>query len=148
MKYYTRWTMKVADALESDCERDVRLASEWGFGAEKFVFVVPGNGGIRSEVFYPPQELVKQPVIINPRGFRVYVRNEVFFKSIPLVLAKRPDASFVCTSMAGETQAIEWMKELKIEHAVKLLAPVPHNEMGDIFRSAQNIVSPSIHDST
>jgi len=148
MKYSTRWTMKVADALHTDCERDVRLAHEWGFGAEKPVIVVPGNGGIRSEVFYAPPELVKQPVIINPRGFRAYVRNEVFFKSIPLVLAKRPDTSFVCTSMAGETQAIEWMKELKIEHAVKLLAPVPHNEMGDIFRSAQIIVSPSIHDGT
>ncbi len=38
---------------------------------------------------------VEEPVIINPRGFRPYVRNDVFFKAIPLVLEKQPDAKFI-----------------------------------------------------
>jgi glycosyltransferase involved in cell wall biosynthesis len=148
MKYYTRWTMKVADALHTDCQRDIRLAHEWGLGMEKSTLVVPGNGGIRSEVFYPPQEPVDQPVIINPRGFRAYIRNEAFFKAIPIVLLKYPSARFICSSMQGESQAVQWMKELKIEHAVQLNAPVPYTQMGDVFRSAQILVSPSIHDGT
>ena len=31
MSHYSRWTMQVADALHADCQRDVRLAREWGF---------------------------------------------------------------------------------------------------------------------
>jgi glycosyltransferase involved in cell wall biosynthesis len=50
--------------------------------------------------------------------------------------------------MQGESQALQWMKELKIEHAVQLNPPLSHTQMGDVFRSAQVVVSPSIHDGT
>jgi Glycosyl transferases group 1/Glycosyl transferase 4-like domain len=130
MKYYTRKVMRSVDGLHSDVERDVKLAHEWGLGEEKPTLVAPGNGGIRGDVFYPPEELVKSPIIINPRGVRPYVRNDLFFKAIPLVLAKRPDAKFLCTGMQNEPQAMSWMKEFGIEHAVEF------------------VVSPSIHDGT
>lgn len=148
MSYYTRKTMKAAHALHADCERDIRLARAWGLGADQLTLVAPGNGGIRSDVFYPANEPVTNPIIINPRGFRSYVKNEAFFKSIPLVLAKRSDARFICSSMQGESQALQWMKELKIEHAVQLNPPLSHAKMGDVFRGAQIVVSPSIHDGT
>jgi glycosyltransferase involved in cell wall biosynthesis len=148
MKYYTRKTMTVTHALHADCQRDIRLAREWGFSQDKPTLVTPGNGGIRSDVFYPSQESVKEPIIINPRGFRAYVNNEAFFKAIPLVLAKRADAKFVCSSMAGESQALQWMQELKIEHAVQLNPPLSHAQMAETFRGAQIIVSPAIHDGT
>src|SRR5688500_9201541 len=70
MSHYTRWTMQVADALHADCQRDVRLAREWGFGRGKPALVAPGNGGIRTEEFYPPETTVEEPGIINPRGLR------------------------------------------------------------------------------
>jgi glycosyltransferase involved in cell wall biosynthesis len=148
MKSYTRRVMKKVSALHADCQRDIRLAHEWGLEVGKPTLVTPGNGGIRSEVFYPPAEPVKDPVIINPRGFRAYVRNDSFFKSIPLVLAKRPDAKFVCASMHGEIRALQWIRELEIEKAVQLLPPSPHEKMGEVFRGAQIVVSPSIHDGT
>jgi glycosyltransferase involved in cell wall biosynthesis len=148
MSYYTRKTINAVDALHADCKRDIRLAQAWGLSVDKPTLVTPGNGGIRSDVFYPPLEPVMNPVIINPRGFRVYVRNEAFFKSIPLVLAKRSDARFICSSMQGESQALQWVKELKIEHAVQLNPPLSHAQMGDVFRGAQIVVSPSIHDGT
>jgi glycosyltransferase involved in cell wall biosynthesis len=91
---------------------------------------------------------VTNPIIINPRGFRAYVKNEAFFKSIPLVLAKRSDARFIFSSMQGESQALQWMKDLRIEHAVQLNPPLSHAQMGDVFRGAQIVVSPSIHDGT
>ena len=103
MKDYTHWAMQVADGLHSDCHRDIRLAKEWGFSEEKPSLVAPGNGGIRTDVFYPPEKLVEEPVIMNPRGVRPYVRSDCFFKAIPLVLAKHPNAKFMCTSMAGES---------------------------------------------
>ena len=148
MSHYTRWTMQVADALHADCHRDVRLARRWGFGEEKPALVAPGNGGIRSNVFYPPEKSIEEPVIINPRGFRPYVCNESFFKAIPLVLEKQPAARFIFALMAGESQAIQWVRELKIGHAVELLPPMPHSKMAEVFRRAQIVASPSIHDGT
>ncbi len=148
MSHYTRWTMQVADALHADCQRDVRLAREWGLSIEKPTLVTPGNGGIRSDIFYPPDKPVEEPIIINPRGFRPYLRNDSFFKAIPLVLAKHPDAKFICALMAGDTQAEQWLRELNIAHAVELLAPMPHFEMANVFRRAQIVISPSVHDGT
>jgi glycosyltransferase involved in cell wall biosynthesis len=148
MSHYTRWTMQVADALHADCHRDVRLAREWGFDEEKPDLVAPGNGGVRTDIFYPPAKPVEEPVIINPRGFRPYVRNDVFFKAIPLVLEKQPNTRFIFALMAGESQALQWIQELNIARAVELLPPVLHSKMGDVFRCAQIVASPSIHDGT
>lgn len=148
MSSCTRRVMKKVDALHADCQRDIRLAHEWGLGEEKPTLVTPGNGGIRSDIFYPPQERARHPVIINPRGFRAYVRNQSFFKSIPLVLKKQPHAKFIFSSMQGELQAMQWIRELQIENSVELLGHVPHEKMGEIFRRAQIVVSPSIHDGT
>ena len=148
MSHYTRWTMQVADALHADCQRDLRLAKEWGFGRGKPALVAPGNGGIQTDIFYPPESPVKEPVIINPRGFRPYVRNDVFFKAIPLVLAKQPVAKFIFNLMAGEGRAEQWSRELEIGHAVELLPPLSHSDMAKTFRRAQIVASPSLHDGT
>lgn len=148
MRHYTEWTLKVADALHADCQRDIRLAKKWGLSPQKPTLVIPGNGGIRTEIFHPAAEAVTTPLVVNPRGFRAYIRNDTFFQAIPLVLKERPDARFACASMAGEPQAQAWLHELGIEHAVELLAPRPHVEMAALFRAAQVVVSPSTHDGT
>lgn len=148
MKYYTRKVMRMVNGLHADVERDVKLAHVWGLGAEKPTLVAPGNGGIRAGVFYLPKELVKSSIIINPRGVRPYVRNDMFFKAIPMVLAKHPEAKFLCTGMQNEPQAMRWVQEYGIENAVELLPAFPHEKMGEVFRGAQIVVSPSIHDGT
>jgi len=148
MRHYTEWTMKVTDALHSDCHRDIRLARKWGLSSDRPTLVAPGNGGIRSDVFYPPEKPIAEPIIINPRGFRPYVRNDMFFKAIPLVLAKYPNAKFIFALMAGEPQAEQWIRELAIGNSVELLPPLSHEEMTNVFRRAQIVASPSIHDGT
>jgi glycosyltransferase involved in cell wall biosynthesis len=148
MTHYTQWTMKVVDALHADCHRDIRLGREWGFGKGKPTLVAPGNGGIRSDVFYPPTNPVAEPIIINPRGIRPYVRNDMFFKAIPLVLTKHPNAKFVFALMAGEPQVEKWIGELGVKGSVELLPPMSHHQMADVFRRAQIVASPSIHDGT
>ena len=148
MRHYTHWTMQVVEALHADCQRDVRLAQDWGFGVKKPSLVAPGNGGIRSDVFYPPEKTVQEPIVLNPRGFRPYVRNDMFFKAIPLVLARHPGAKFVFALMAGEPQVEEWIREFGIGHAVELLPPRSHAQMAEAFWRAQIVASPSIHDGT
>jgi len=148
MKSYTKFVLQNVDALHADTNRDIKLAREWGFPEEKLSLVAPGNGGVRSDVFYPPENLVKNPIIINPRGVRPYVRSDSFFKAIPLVLAKYPEAKFLCTSMQGEAQAMKWINELNISSSVELLPAIEYQKMGELFRSAQIVVSPSTHDGT
>jgi glycosyltransferase involved in cell wall biosynthesis len=148
MSQHTRRAMQFTDAFHADCHRDIRLAKEWGLASSKPTLVVPGNGGIRTDIFHSNPKPVAEPVVINPRGFRPYVRNEAFFKAIPLVLEKHPNAQFICASMAGASEAENWIRELNISHAVELLSPMPHTQMATAFRRAQIVVSPSIHDGT
>jgi glycosyltransferase involved in cell wall biosynthesis len=148
MRHHTNWTMLAADALHADCERDIRLARAWGLAPSKPTLVSPGNGGIHTDIFFPPACPVEEPIIFNPRGFRAYVRNDTFFQSVPLVLKQIPNARFVCASMAGQAEALNWVNTLDIEKSVELLAPRPHAEMAEVYRSAQILVSPSTHDGT
>jgi glycosyltransferase involved in cell wall biosynthesis len=148
MRRETRRVLHRADALHTDCQRDIRLARRLGFPEGRPTLVIPGNGGIHSGVFFPPNRLVQKPVVVNPRGFRTYVRNDTFFRAIPLVLEKCPEAFFRCASMAGEAQALTWIAELGIGRSVELLPPRPHAEMADLYRKAQVLVSPSMHDGT
>jgi glycosyltransferase involved in cell wall biosynthesis len=148
MRHHTEWTMLTADALHADCERDIRLARQWGLAPAKPTLVTPGNGGIRTDIFHPPAHPAEEPVIFNPRGFRAYVRNDTFFQSVPLVLKEIPNARFVCASMAGQAEALNWVGKLGIEQSVELLGQRPHAEMANVYRSAQIIVSPSTHDGT
>ena len=149
MRHYTSWTMQVADALHADCQRDIRLGRHWGFSAKKPTLVTPGNGGVRMDVFHPPSRPVEDPIVINPRGARAYVRNDVFFQAIPLVVAEKAGCEVHLRRLwptirrrpAGCTA-------LHLGDAVELLPSVPHADMADLFRRAQIMVSPSVHDGT
>jgi len=76
------------------------------------------------------------------------VRNETFFRAIPLVLAVQPQARFICTTMAGEPQAERWLDELGIAGRVELMPRQSRAQMANLFRRARVAVSPSLHDGT
>lgn len=148
MRHYTEWTLRVSDALHADCRRDIRLARQWGFPTGKPTLVVPGGGGIRGDVFFPAAAPAASATVINARGARIYVRNDVFFQAIPLVRARRPDARFVCVSMEGDREASQWVEELGIQDVVTLLPQLSQVELAGHLRRAQVMVSPSLHDGT
>lgn len=154
----TRKAMQRADGLHCDCFRDIRLAHVWGFDDSKPSVVLPSAGGVQLSIFHsgPPNRAASTmadipsnaPVVINPRGFRGYVRNDTFFRAIPLVLQQRPDAVFLCSAMQNNPVAERWVRQLSIRQSVRLLPLVPREEMADFFRFAQVTVSPSVHDGT
>jgi glycosyltransferase involved in cell wall biosynthesis len=154
MSRYTRRTLQCAQALHTDCQRDMRLARQWGFEAHKPAVVLPGAGGIQLDIFYPPASgqdrlrASRRLTVINPRGFRAYVRNDTFFRCIPLILKERPDAHFVCPTMAEEPQARRWVADLAIGDHVDLLPLQTRPQMAELFRGARLAVSPSTHDGT
>jgi glycosyltransferase involved in cell wall biosynthesis len=155
----TRQALQRADALHCDCRRDLDLAKRtWGFDSKKPATVLPGAGGVQASLFHPgePDASLRRelnisehaPVIFNPRGFRGYVRNDVFFKAIPQILRKYPKAIFICSAMEGNPIAQRWVRRLAIEDSVRLLPSVPREQMADFFRLASISVSPSLHDGT
>jgi glycosyltransferase involved in cell wall biosynthesis len=145
----TRRALSRTDALHADCQRDVRLAHEWGFPKDRPAVVLPGAGGVQPELFYPPENPEgRQPLVVNPRGLRAYIRNDTFFRAVPLVLARRPETRFVCPAMAGEAEPQRWLNELGTGAQVELLPVQTRSQMADLFRRAQVAVSPSTHDGT
>ena len=150
MAALTRQALGAATGVHTDCRRDLRLAHEWGFDPALPAVVLPGAGGIQTDLFYPPvkQNDSNAPKVINPRGIRAYVRNDTFFKAIPRVLSQRPKARFICPTMAGEAQPMRWIAQYDLREAVELLPKISRPQMAELFRTAQVAVSPSTHDGT
>ena len=150
----TRLTMANASALHADCQRDIRLAQQWGFPKDRQSIVLPGSGGIQLDWFYPPDadgesQRELHPTVINPRGFRSgSVRNDTFFKSIPLILSLHPDVQFVCPWMAGQAEALRWVNKLRIFDNVSLLPMISQAELWREFARSLVSVSVSEHDGT
>ncbi|GAB4528738.1 MAG: hypothetical protein Fur0018_15000 [Anaerolineales bacterium] len=147
MRRLTRRTLARTDALHADCRRDVRLAHAWGFPAARPTLVVPGAGGIQTDLFCPPTQ-EPGPVVVNPRGLRAYARTDTFFQAIPRVLEKFPQARFVCPAMQGAAEAGHWVRKLGLAQAVSLLPQQTRPQMADLFRSAQVVTSITTHDGT
>jgi glycosyltransferase involved in cell wall biosynthesis len=159
LSHYTRQALQFADGLHTDCQRDRRLAQELGFDAHKPTIVLPGGGGIQLDTFYPPEIETKgrgfqstdethSIMIINPRKFRAYVRNDTFFHAIPLVIEKFPDVQFICPGMKGEAQAEKWRDELMVGEKIELLPAQSRQQMAELFRQSQITVSVTTHDGT
>jgi len=144
----TRTTLEQASALHTDTQRDQRLAAMWGFDAKKPAIVVPGNGGVRREVFFPAIKVPEELRVVNPRGLRAYVRNDVFFQAIPKVLRCYPQLHFDCPAMQGEPEAERWVQRLGIGKRLNLLPKLNAADLAEVYRAAQVMVSPSTHDGT
>jgi glycosyltransferase involved in cell wall biosynthesis len=154
MAKWTRRTLRRARGLMADTARDIRLGREWGFAGE--TLVVPGAGGIRLEEMKTglasaplPEQLPDGPLVVNPRGQRPgSLRQDVFFRSIPLVLEKIPQAVFVCPPLAGDAEAERWVEALGIRSGTRLWPLLSQPQLWALYRRAQVFVSPSVHDGT
>ncbi|MCD6401556.1 MAG: glycosyltransferase family 4 protein [Anaerolineales bacterium] len=151
MRALTEQAMKNADALHTDCYKDLRLARLWGYTGKQ-TMVVPGSGGVRRDVFYPSESrtsvVTKKPVVINPRGLRAYIHNDVFFGAIALVMKEYPQAKVLCPAMKGSPQVQRWLERFGLEGEIDLLPKVSRAQMATLFQSASIVVSPSTHDGT
>lgn len=164
MQWLTRRSVARTDGIHADCHRDIRLARGWGLKEDSPTLVVPGGGGLDRKLFHvgsvDQQHLRPEiraqiqslpedtPVVINPRGFRAYVRNDTFFHSLPLILREFPSTKFLAPTMLGERSAEQWLNRLGIEGSVILLPKLTPEEMAILNRRSQVMVSPSEHDGT
>lgn len=158
MRSLTLKTLRRANGLLADAARDLRLGRQWEFPANRPALVLPGNGGIdlaeisrlRSQQENPAWDLpADAPWVVNPRGFRPgSVRNDIFFQAIPLVLERNPAAHFVCPAMAGQVEALGWVRRYKLQDKVSLLPYLPQPQLWSLLMHAAASVSLSSHDGT
>jgi glycosyltransferase involved in cell wall biosynthesis len=160
MRAATQRALARADALHADCRRDLRLASTWGLRPGRPTMLLPGNGGVRRELFRPadprhPERRQMLPgwtsasgLILNPRGFRAYVRTDTFFRALPRVLQAVPGADVAGVAMADDAVASRWVDRLGLQARVRLLPEQEAAGMAALFRAAHVSVSPSVHDGT
>lgn len=83
------------DLLFADCQRDIELAGTWGLRPTTPTAVLPGGGGIDlARVAEEHRKLASQlsdlvgldhRVVVNARGGRPYVRNEVLLEALSLL---------------------------------------------------------------
>jgi glycosyltransferase involved in cell wall biosynthesis len=154
----SRLALQRADALHCDCNRDLKLAADFGFTSHKPSIVLPGGGGIQMEVFGAQKADSKArgrfnipedaPLVCNPRGFRRYVRTDTFFRSAALATKRRPDIVFAAVAMQGHPVAERWITALGIQKNVRLLPILSRTEMAMLLRTSDVVVSASEHDGT
>lgn len=150
--------LRRADGLHCDCERDRKLALTRGFSEDKPIAVLPGNGGIDTGFYFSLRREadvlsrfgipIGRRLVINPRGIRAYVRNDTFFKAIPLVLQEVPDAFFIAPGMRGNKIAERQVRRLGISESVVLLPILEREDLGRLFAASEVMVSASSHDGT
>lgn len=156
--HQTRLAVKRADALHSDCKRDVRLAIDWGFEKTLPTLVAPGAGGVDLNAFSPnpsnamlrkkygiPDNMI---VILNPRGIRRYVRNEEFFAALVDVVKEYEHIRVLCTGMENNAVVEKWISQRNLQPWIQLLPTLPHERMKELYQVADISVSPSEHDGT
>jgi glycosyltransferase involved in cell wall biosynthesis len=156
MSRLTRGVLHRANGLISDTQRDIRLGHEWGLLDGKPTLIVPGSGGIllneirtgsMSEKL--PEELPNGPIIVNPRGQRPgSLRQDIFFRSIPIVVEQFPQAIFVCPSLKFDIESERWVDRLGIRSNTKLWPRLSQAQLWTLFHKSQVYASPSIHDGT
>jgi glycosyltransferase involved in cell wall biosynthesis len=89
----TRRVLARTDLLFADCQRDVALAGTWGLGPTAATAILPGGGGVdlahvAEEDLAPPLGDLLRPdhrLVVNARGARPYVRNEVLLEALSLM---------------------------------------------------------------
>lgn len=150
--------MKRADGLHPDCHQDLALAENFGWDPRKPAKVLPGNGGIRDDIFHPgPRDVdllrdlgipADAKIVLNARGIKPYVRTDVFFDAMSQVLRQRKDVWGIGVAMAGKPAVEGWMQQYGVTERFVAAPPLPFERMGNLFRSSEVMISPSEHDGT
>ncbi|NEO68917.1 glycosyltransferase family 4 protein [Moorena sp. SIO3H5] len=149
--WLTGITVKIINALLSDCNRDIQLAKHYGFPADKPAKIFPGNGGVNLSVFEPGLAANRRKRwIVYPRGLTPYMKIDTFLESV-LALQQLPDYQDVQYTLLATQSAIpvvELMTRKKgIDMTMITIEPfLSQSKLVSLLQQAAAIVSPSLTD--
>jgi hypothetical protein len=104
MSRYTQRTLGRADALHTDCQRDLHLAPA-RIPNNRPAMVLPGSGGPPGSILSSSSYPSRTNVIINPLSFRAYVRNDIFSSRYRWYRV-RSRVKFYCPAMQDQHKRI------------------------------------------
>ena len=141
-----RAAVDACDGFLADAAADLERAARYGLNRQPTA-VLPGAGGVKRELFYAGPEPA-EPLILNPRGFRRYVRNDTFWAACGMVAREHAEVRFVGVAMQGWSQIERMVQEAGIAPRTQLTAPLRQTELSALYRRATISVSPTEHDGT
>jgi glycosyltransferase involved in cell wall biosynthesis len=142
-----------ADALMTDCQRDVSLAKQFGFSTNKPSLFSPGNGGVDLSIYSPGVAVdQRERWVVFPRGLAPYIRFDTLLNSISS-LQKEPDYSDVHYKLLVTPPVVlavdTMIRRLHLNMSkIDILPFMSQDKLAALLQKSAIIVSPSITDGT
>jgi glycosyltransferase involved in cell wall biosynthesis len=155
----TRRVLASTDLLFADCQRDIDLAGTWGLRSATPTAVLPGGGGIDlARVAEGHRKLARQlgdlvgpddRVVVNARGARPYVRNEVLLEALSLLAPELdPRVRVVFIDSAHDGTLCHAIEHHRLSNKIIVLGRLSTGEVLSLFCRAEVSVSITDQDGT
>jgi hypothetical protein len=155
----TRRVLARTDLLFADCQRDINLAKSWGLRPTTPTAVLPGGGGIDLARLAEKDRTLRSPLsdltgsghrlVVNARGCRVYVRNEVLLEALSLLATDLdPRVRVVFVDSAHDTALRRSIERHPLGKRIVITGKCSLDEVFSLFRRAEVSVSITDHDGT
>lgn len=149
----TAATLARVDALIADCQRDIRLAQEFGWNQQKPTAIFPGNGGVDLSIYHAGRRAAeRERLVVYPRGLAPYMRFDTLLKSIHILHQeqKYQDVRFVLLVTAAVVEvATAMIEKAGLRSDVVQVQPfLSQSALASLLQSAALVVSPSQSDGT
>ena len=155
----TRRVLARTDLLFADCQRDIDLAETWGLRLTTPTAVLPGGGGVDlARVAREHRKLGSQfgdllgpdhRVIVNARGARPYVRNEVLLAALSLLEAELdPRVRVVFIDSAHDGTLCRVIEHHRLSNKIIVMGKCSPGDVLSLFCRAEVSVSITDQDGT
>lgn len=156
---FTRRVLARADMLFADCQRDIDLAQSWGFRAQAPTALLAGGGGIRLDRIIEARCAVEprlsdlegssHRLIVNARGCREYVRNDVLIEALSLLSPDLDTSVRIIFVDAAHDKALRRSVEsYPLAHQTIVTGKFSRSELLSLFSRTEIYVSITDHDGT
>lgn len=145
----TKYTLKHAKQFMADCERDIFLATKFSLPKSVPRHVFPGNGGVDSDIFYPPAVLCNTPTILYCRGMSRITRIDTLLDGFKLLQTRSHSTAHltILTPVSTHKQFMESIIRREIDlTSITLRDFVDPLELAQIMREHTVFVSPMMSD--
>jgi glycosyltransferase involved in cell wall biosynthesis len=154
----TRRVLMRTALLFADCQRDIELAKNWGLRPTTLTAVLPGGGGIGlgnvlEQAASLPTILTAVPesdrIVVNARGCREYVRNDVLLEALSLLADDLDPHVWVVFIDAVRDEALRRsIQRHRMADKIIVTGKLSPTEVFFLFRRAEICVSITEHDGT
>jgi hypothetical protein len=155
----TRKVLRRTDLLFADCQRDIALAQSCGLRIATPTAVLPGGGGIDLRgAAEPDQKLTSwlneltgsgQRLVVNARGCRSYVRNDVLLDALSLLATKLdPRVRVIFVDCAHDAALRRSIARHRLRDRIFVTGKRSSSEVFALFGRAEVSVSITDHDGT